>query len=280
MKRRVSTSNRAAESSAALQTSGGVGASIRGFARPFRCSPMGAFTLIELLVVIAILGILAAIGLPKLSSFGQSNAVVSATRQLLDDVALARSRAISSRSDAYLVFISPNIVNFPTNNLKVSELTLFNNLLGGQYTAYALYATRSAGDQPGRSTPRYLTSWKTLPQGMFVAAFKFALLSNQQNEGVWGFQFVTVPFPLATSTNTPSMPCIAFDYQGRLTSVRDERIPLAHGSVSYARDATKTPIASVPSVIETPPGNSTNSYNLIHIDWLTGRTQLEQQRIK
>jgi hypothetical protein len=34
----------------------------------------------------------------------------------------------------------------------------------------------------------------------------------------------------------------------------------------------------LPSVIESPPGNSTNSaYNVIHIDRITGRARLERQ---
>ena len=33
--------------------------------------------------------------------------------------------------------------------------------------------------------------------------------------------------------------------------------------------------ADPPQVTEMPPGNSTNAYNIIHIDWLTGRAALE-----
>jgi hypothetical protein len=35
----------------------------------------------------------------------------------------------------------------------------------------------------------------------------------------------------------------------------------------------------VPVVEERPPGNSTNAFNLIHIDWLTGRARVERQQI-
>ena len=267
MKRRFSTVNRAAESAAAPATSG--------------CA--GAFTLVELLVVITILGVLAAIGLPKLSTFGQSNAVVSATRQLLDDIAFARARAISSRSDVYLVFVAPGIVNFPTNGLTPAESTLFNSLLGGQYTTYALFATRNVGDQPGSPTRRFLTSWKTLPPGTYIAAFKFNLATNQLTEGVWGFQSVTVPFPLATSTNTFVLPCIGFDYQGRVKTQRDEGIPLARGSIFPARDASGQFIAQPADVIDIPVNNwSTNStmWNHVYIDWLTGRARVEHQEIQ
>src|SRR5690349_4660661 len=76
-------------------------------------STKSAFTLIELLVVLAIIGILSEIGLVAIRGFGKSNAVTAATRQLLDDVTLARQRAISGHTDVYMVFISSGIVNYP-----------------------------------------------------------------------------------------------------------------------------------------------------------------------
>ncbi len=58
-------------------------------------------------------------------------------------------------------------------------------------------------------------------------------------------------------------------------------IPIAQGSVQYAFDP-QTKISVIPStplganaVAESPPGNSTNiTYNLVHIDPLTGRATL------
>src|SRR3954471_9135967 len=69
-----------------------------------------AFTLIEMLLVITIIGLLAGIGLPHLKGWGESNAMTSATRQLMDDLSLARLKAINSRSTVYVVFISPDVV--------------------------------------------------------------------------------------------------------------------------------------------------------------------------
>ena len=98
--------------------------------------------------------------------------------------------------------------------------------------------------------------------------------------------FIPVPFP--TATNTPvNLPYIAFDYSGRLISeldasgnYQDAYIPLAKGSVSYGRDpTTKLPqltTVNPADVRETPVGNSTDiSYNVVHIDALTGRAVLE-----
>ena len=52
-----------------------------------------AFTLIEMLLVITIIGLLAGIGLPHLKGWGESNAMTTATRQLMDDLSLARGLA-------------------------------------------------------------------------------------------------------------------------------------------------------------------------------------------
>jgi hypothetical protein len=107
---------------------------------------------------------------------------------------------------------------------------------------------------------------------------------------MYAFTNTAVPFPM--QTNPPvSLPYIAFNYLGQLTvdgvnlATRDEYIPLARGNVSYAIDpVTRTPqLATVtPSAVtENPPGNSTDiSYNIVHIDALTGRATLEYHKVQ
>ncbi len=88
------------------------------------------------------------------------------------------------------------------------------------------------------------------------------------------------------------LPCIAFDYSGRLISevdssgnYRDAYIPLVKGNVGYGSDPkTKVPQFTAVSPLdihEAPPGNSTDiSYNVIHIDALTGRAVLEFHKVQ
>jgi len=269
------------------------------------------FTLIELLTVLAIAGILAALVVPALKNVGNGNATVSATRQLLDDVARARQLAISQHTTVYMVFVPTNFwgnLNYNNaltsqtwlNNLTVVQRTAATNLCDEQMTGYTFVTMRSMGDQPGQGTPHYLAPWQNLPDGTFIVTNKFDLpgnvvssLSNpffgqwnqdyphsDQNK-IYAFSDVAIPFPTVDTTNYIAMPCIAFNYLGQLAAGRDEYIPLAHGSVLPAIiPATKALQFSNPDVTESPPGNSTNIYNIIHIDWLTGRARVEQPKVQ
>jgi prepilin-type N-terminal cleavage/methylation domain-containing protein len=253
-----------------------------------------AFTLVELLVVIAIIALIAAIALPRFKGFGAANATISATRQLLDDIALARSRAIATRSDVYMVFVPAASTlgnNFLSGLSGEDALRSATNLLGGQFTSYALFAYRSVGDQPGRTYRRYLTPWKTLPQGTFIAVNKinYNLLPPYDPDGIRPFDTNSFPFPLVRNPEKV-LPCIGFDSQGRLIRQRDEILPLARGSIFYTRDANgKIAAPFTADVQENPPNNSvryigpttTNTmWTWVHIDWLTGRSSIERQEVR
>jgi len=260
-----------------------------------------AFTLLELLVVIAILGILAALSVPALKNLGKSNVQVSAARQLLDDVGRARQLAISQHTTVYMVFV-PEFFWLPpstasttwTNSLTPTEFTIVVNLLDKQFTGYTFVSLRSVGDQPGRGVSRYLSEWKSLPDGAFIAANKFyvtnyitdhvASATYQVNPFYYSTKF---PFPVETNLNAGvSLPYIAFNYLGQLAlddttlwPSQYEYIPLAQGTVAYAANINKALQFAAPDVTENPPGNSTNSmFTVIRIDRLTGRaTQLQQK---
>jgi prepilin-type N-terminal cleavage/methylation domain-containing protein len=278
----------------------------------FRLQPSAfawsAFTLIELLVVISILGILAYLVTPAIKHFGKADATISASRQLLDDVARARQIAISQRTTIYMVFVPTNFWGGDSgvflSGLSAAEQTAATNLCDKQYTGYTFVSLRSVGDQPGQGRPRYLAPWQNLPDGTFIAQAKFnnsplpaqSYPINDPVSGavynICGFNYTNIfPFPVETNLNFAltfpvNLPYIAFNYLGQLTvdgvnlADRDEYIPLAKGGVLLARDSVTKALQLDPAdVMETPPGNSTNSsYNIVHIDRLTGRAVLEFQK--
>jgi prepilin-type N-terminal cleavage/methylation domain-containing protein len=264
------------------------------------------FTLIELLVVISILGLLAGLAVPALKNLGKSNITVSASRQLLDDLARARQMAISQRTTVYMVFMPtnfwlPNWTSSPiwvnTTALTPAQRMMVTNLCDKQFTGYTFLAHGSAGDQPGQHLWRYLTSWQNLPDGSFIAMWKFSTPSTSfynvtnpitsQIFNVAGFTTNSFPFPTATNSLI-NLPFVAFNYLGQLTfdgqtvATRDEYIPLAQGSVTPSiNPATKTfVLTGIPQVTENPPGNSTGlGYNIIDIDPLTGRAVLRYHKM-
>lgn len=266
-----------------------------------------AFTLIELLVVIAVIGLLAKVALPAIRGLTKSNAMIAANRQMLDDLAYARRTAIANRSTVYMVFIPPWIWQDNQYLITGSQYTdqksrtLLTNLYKGQYTTYALISLRSVGDQPGSSTPRYLTEWRSLPKGVFFATNKFMLYSwkgpnSRTNEygrafpcdkypdGFAPYSGPLFPFPSVLSGMTVSnLPCIGFDFLGRLVSpnFENEAIGLSRGSIFYTSAADGTFQPQQADLVETPPQNGTNSDpNYIHIDFLTGKARVERTEVQ
>ena len=234
-------------------------------------SRIAAFTLVELLVVMAIIAVLATIGLPALKGFRKGDAITAAQRQLLDDLAFARLKAISGRTTVYMVFVPPGIISQLPALTDPRDRKQLTNLISGQYTAYALFSYRSVGSQPGQPNPRYLTDWKRLPDGMLFPTNKFdqtPFVMNSPNEYLRSFTNGIFPFPGAKTPVGYLLPYVAFNSQGQLVSGphRDEVIPLAQGSVFYT--------TSQPDVVMKPPNNYTNSY--VRINWLTGRASVDE----
>ena len=181
------------------------------------------------------------------------------------------------------------------SRLSPDQQAVITNLCGDQLSGYTFVASGAAGDQPGQHAWHYLEPWQSLPDGTFIAQWKFGprnstnTIVNHATGAVYpvrGFDTAQIPFPTeafprgVSAALLPSFPYLAFNYLGQLTSGQDEYIPLAQGSVLPARDANKVLQLSPPSVLETPPGNSLSAFNLVHIDWLTGRAVLEYQKVQ
>jgi len=275
--------------------------------------PSAGFTLIELLVVIAIIAILTGLAVPAIKNLGRSNILTSSSRQLLDDIGRARQLAVTHRTTVYMVFVPTNFWSLNAAhwwpNLTPAQKTVVTNLFGLQMSGYNYLSFGDVGDQPGNHAWHYLSSWQSMPEGTYIAASKFSQYppfvathiqaweqdyNGGQPNPISCFTNLSVPFP-TSDTNSPAygftflpLPVIAFDYTGRLVSemdsggnLHDAYIPLTQGSILPARDGrTKIMQMALPSVLERPPGNTTNiSYNIIHIDALTGRAQLEYHKL-
>lgn len=248
-----------------------------------------AFSLLELLIVLAIIGFLAAVSLPAMKSIRQSNTMVAAGRQLVDDLALARAKAIAERTIVHVVFVPPEIDRMTFKQGATTEAQrdqrVGRRLKSGPHTTYALFAERSVGDQPGRPQVRYLTEWKSLPQGVFIPQWEFEDLlpanwdllapTNRPLKFDDGFLFPT------TGGEKQRVPHITFDTRGSLVVYDkdgqrvywDEVIALARGSILYDRDPTGAVVGF--DVRESPPDNSKENFHRVVIDGLTGRGHVE-----
>jgi prepilin-type N-terminal cleavage/methylation domain-containing protein len=262
------------------------------------------FTVLEMLIVVTIIGFLAALALPHLPGMTRANAMSTGLQQLTSDCALARQLAMTHRSPVYMVFAPPYSAAYGA--MPVNETNGYNNLLAHQYGAYALVSLRSVGDQPGRANPQYLTEWKPLPDGVFIAPWKFTnapavtvtvfstntllfdatRVVNGLPTGVNRFSIspfhtdLLFPFPSVDATNAAGaplsapLPYIGFSPMGQLTTNNDEFIPLDHGRVLYL--AGSGPAAA--TVTEVPTGDAVNNCSIIHLDWLTAKAKIERNQ--
>lgn len=283
-----------------------------------------AFTLTELLVVMAIISLIAFIAVPAFRGFGQENIIGSAQRQLQDDLAYARLQAIKNRAPVYLVFLQPPFqaeANFPRElafahqrllqlpqgseedrRFRESALRVFTNAFPLQHSGYAIYTEASVGEQPGVRRRRYLTEWRSLPEGALFPTNGVQIELPPFASGIPGrvvltnLSTLTVPFPVgpdragnALELPNVNLPAIGFDAQGRLynflpngqprgsgTTLSDRFVAVGVGSAVFSRkfgpgQTNQFDFDAVPDVVETPRKNYTN--HILRVSALTGRVK-------
>ncbi len=248
-----------------------------------------AFTLLELLVVIGIIGIITGLSLKTIGNLVKPQGTGVALRQVLDDLAYARSLALSTRSTVYVVMMPTNLSIF-TNTFyypqySTNQLKQLTNMISLQHRAYALCQLRSIGDQPGQSHPQYLTEWKVLPDQVFFPPQ--ALDNTSSNANTFSrstFRFPDVESPAWT------LHYIAFNPQGQLVyrdasgnevvTQTDARVPLTEGAIFSVKNPDDTYLVADPEIHETPPGRHTNIINRVTINWVTGRGRIETPQLQ
>lgn len=224
-----------------------------------------AFTLIEMVVVLGIIGILAALTLPSFTKAGKGNTTETASRKLADDLAYARLKAMSSRTKVFVVF-APDLNWFMTwYPGGISSYTNFfytnaaaNSVVGGQLTSYALFSPRSVGDQPGQSTPRYLTEWSSLPDGAHIPAGAFRntnIFLNVLGNPASLPAPVDIPLDDTGSGYAMRLPYIGFDENGRLFGrTINIAVPVVSGSILHPKDpSTDVNVVVNTDAVETEP---------------------------
>jgi prepilin-type N-terminal cleavage/methylation domain-containing protein len=252
----------------------------------FQGARADGFTLVEMLIVLVIIAILAGLTLPHIRGHTESIAIKAAGYQLVQDLSLARQKAVSQRGTVAVVFLTDAVFdplqvnpNLPT--LSNDEKADILRLQGGIFTHYALYGFRKVGEQPGRASGGYLTEWKALPEKTFFPTnndFTILRLPNAR-----------FPFPFSSSTNKPALPYIAFDHEGRLIEGVDTRTGLgtyrneaitnsiARGAVFYARNPADGVITTV-ELQEIPPNNGLDTR--VVVDAATGRAKREELEVR
>jgi hypothetical protein len=60
----------------------------------------------------------------------------------------------------------------------------------------------------------------------------------------------------------------------------DEIIPLSKGAVLFGKNPDKTTGTNAPTIVESPVGNTTNSFDIVRVDWLTGRAHAERLEVQ
>jgi len=250
-----------------------------------------AFTLAEMLVVLVIIALLAALALPAIRGSLESRAIDAASRQLLEDLSLARQRAIAQRGVVAVVFLTDLIFDsneVPPANANAKEKSEIERLKAGAFTHYAIYQFRRVGEQPGQGSAGYITEWKSLPEGTFFSTNDLMVSSNwtvlNLPRGVrFPFPFSESGYPYDATPIQPTFPYIAFDAHGRSVSVgpygstfdlrptKDLAVAIARGAVFYGRNPDGTLVNNSLELQEIPPYNAV--MNRIHIDALTGRAQ-------
>jgi prepilin-type N-terminal cleavage/methylation domain-containing protein len=162
--------------------------------RPLR--EQSAFTLVELLAVIGIMGLLAAVGVPALKGLTGSGGRKQALSQLMGAIEIARNTAISTGTNAAVIFPDLNFASKPYRYRSMAVISWDT--------------TNSTNGGPGTNPNVMLGSWITLPQGIVLHDKQINRLPTVTNK-----TSLQIP-PITNNTIVSNLRAIVFQPDGGL----------------------------------------------------------------
>ena len=192
--------------------------------RPLR--EQSAFTLVELLAVVGIMGLLAAVAVPALKGLTGSGSRKQALSQVIGALEIARNTAISTGTNAAVIF--PDL-NFPGHPYRYRSMAVIS-----------WDTTTSTNGGPGTNPNVMSGSWITLPQGVVLHDKQINQLRALTNTTTF-----IIP-PSTTPVNTNNLRAIVFQSDGGLeesyytNTLTTEGISFYEGAVVPPSNPTTT----------------------------------------
>ena len=158
--------------------------------RPWR--EQSAFTLVELLAVVGIMGLLAAVAVPALKGLTGSGGRKQALSQLMGALEIARNTAISTGTNAAVIFPDLNFASQPYRYRSMAVITW------------------DATNTNSVTTNSMLGSWITLPQGIVLHDTQINQLPTLTNK-----TSLQIP-PITSKSIVSNLRAIVFQSDGAL----------------------------------------------------------------
>jgi len=200
-----------------------------------------AFTLVELMAVIGIIALLAVVGVPAMKGLTGSGGRKQALGQLLGALEIARNTAISTGTNAAVVFPARTFSNIPYRYRSLAVISWD--------------ATNPAG------TNFMAGAWITLPQGIVFNSSQIDQLPYLTNST----SLIISPNPVAVKFGAKTLPAVVFQSDGALedsyytTSITSDGIAFFEGALDSSGTSTA------------PSGQKTNLVETVKITHFTGR---------
>ena len=201
-----------------------------------------AFTLVELLAVVGIMGLLAAVAVPALKGLTGSGGRKQALSQLMGALEIARNTAISTGTNAAVIFPDRNFASQPY-----------------RYRSMAVISW-DATNTNSVTTNSMLGSWITLPQGIVLHDTQINQLPTLINKTA-----LLIP-PNTSTTNVSNLRAIVFQSDGGLEE-RYYTNTLTTDGIAFYEGAVVSSFTTT-----TNTSKQTNNAETITLTHYTGRT--------